>query len=257
MEIRESIERMTSEIDAVCGHALHSAWLYGSVVLNDFRPGWSDIDLLALTEKPLEQPQAEELLMLRQRLRETFPDDPYCRSIEGIICSLEEFRTGTYRRLVYWGTSGQRITDRYQADPFALYELTHYGRCVFGTADRALFRSPDRDELASAVRRHYEGIRSCAQETDESLYSCGWILDIARCIYTLRYSDVIGKTQAGEWALKNRVLPDREALEKTLLVRKDPMTYRDKPEIRTWLKSLGPVVQRCADVLERELDRHE
>lgn len=33
------------------------------------------------------------------------------------------------------------------------------------------------------------------------------------------------------------------------------MTYRDRPEVRAWLKALGPTVQRYADVLEKELER--
>lgn len=252
--IRNSIERMTTAIDAVCGHRLQSAWLYGSAALDDFRPGWSDIDILALTESPLTEQQAETLLMLRQRLSEESPEEPHFRSFEGIICSREEFQTGCYEKLVYWGTSGQRITNRYRPDPFALYELARYGKCVFGKGDRFLFREPDRNELNAAVRKHYEGIRSCAVATDESLYSCGWLLDLARCLYTLRYHDVIEKTQAGAWALENHVFPEEEALRQTLMIRKDPMRYRDRPEIREWLKSLGPTVQRYADVLERELE---
>lgn len=252
--MRNSIHVMAAAVDAACGHGLHSLWLHGSVVLNDFRPGWSDIDLIALTKEPIAEAQADSLLMLRQKLAERFPENPYYRCFEGIICCLEEFRAGQFRRLVYWGTSGQRITDRYCPDPFARYELAHHGECVFGDADRSLFTAPDQGELEAAVRKHYEAIRMCAVSTDDSLYSCGWLLDLARCVYTLRYHKVIGKTQAGIWALENHVFPDEEALRKTLMIRKDPISYRGRPEIRTWLKSLGPTVQRCADVLERELE---
>ncbi len=245
---------MAEAINGACGCGLHSFWLYGSVVLSDFRPGWSDIDMIALTERPLTETQADSLLMLRQKLSEDDPENPYYRCFEGIICGLEEIRGGVFRRLVYWGTSGQRITDRYRLDPFARYELAYYGECVFGEADRDLFTPPDQEELAAAVGKHYDSIRACALSTDESLYSCGWLLDLARCVYTLRYHKVIGKTQAGIWALENHVFPDEAALRKTLMIRKDPIRYRNCPEIRTWLKSLGPTVQRCADVLGKELE---
>ena len=254
--ITNGIERMTAAIDAACGHRLQSVWLYGSVVLDDFRPGWSDIDMIALTESPLTEQHAETLLMLRQRLDEESPNEPYFRSFEGIICSWEEFQTGCYERLVYWGTSSQRITNRYRPDPFALYELARYGKCVFGKGDRSLFREPDRNELNAAVRKHYEGIRSCAVTTDESLYSCGWLLDIARCLYTLRHQTLISKTNAGKWALAQRLCPEPFQMEQTLAVRQNPSEALKKPEIHSWLKALGPSIQKFADILEKELEEH-
>ncbi len=251
--LQASVQHMFSEINAIA--ALHGAWLYGSVVLGDFRRGWSDIDFVAFTREPLTAEQANALLSLRQRLKEREPDNPYYRSFEGVIVSLAEYKSGCFSRLVYWGTSGQRITDRCELDPFARYELAKRGVCVFGSDDRGLFAVPNQEELVAAVRRHYAGIQQCAQQTDESLYSCGWLLDIARCVYTLRTGEVIAKTQAGEQALSEHLFSDEETLKQTLAIRKDPLAYRDRPEIRAWLCSLGPVVQRCADVLERELCR--
>lgn len=90
-------------------------------------------------------------------------------------------------------------------------------------------------------------------QTNETLYSCGWLLDISRCIYTLRYSDVIAKTQAGIWALSEHIFEDEEPLRKALVIRQNPMAYRDRDDVKQWLKELGPAVQQYADVLEREL----
>ena len=50
-QMAASVEKMLQKIaDAVNG-SVHSAWLYGSVVMDDFQLGWSDIDILALTER--------------------------------------------------------------------------------------------------------------------------------------------------------------------------------------------------------------
>ena len=103
------------------------------------------------------------------------------------------------------------------------------------------------------MRRHYDAIRKYAVKTGESLYSCGWLLDIARCIYTLRYDDVISKTQAGIWALEEHLFSDETPLRKTIEIRKHPVSFKDREDIKLWLKELGPVVQIYADVLEREL----
>ena len=247
-----AVARMMDEISSITGGNIYGAWLYGSAALNDFRLGWSDIDLVVLVNGHLPEEQAERLLLLRQELLGKEPGNPYYRSFEGVIANLHEYRSRSFQRLVYWGTSGQRITDRYTPDPFSLLELAKVGRPVYGGREWIL-AAPGREELLRAVRRHYDGIRRYAAQTDESIYSCGWLLDIARCIYTLRNDDIISKTQAGIWALEEHLFPDEAPLRKTIGIRRDPLSFKDREDIRMWLKGLGPVVQSYADVLEREL----
>ncbi len=247
-----AIVRMMDEITAIMRGDVYGAWLYGSAVLNDFHLGWSDIDFVVLVNESISESQAEKLLTLRQDMLKAEPGNPYYRAFEGVIASLNEYRCHSFQRLVYWGTSGQRITDRYTPDAFALFELAKYGKPVSG-GKAWILPPPGKEELIAAVRRHCDAIRKYASQTSDSLYSCGWLLDIARCIYTLRYGDVISKTQAGIWALKEHLFPDEEALKKTIEIRQSPLTFKDREDIRLWLKKLGPVVQNYADVLAHEL----
>lgn len=251
--MNEAIHRMTDRIVSVMDGKVNSIWIYGSIVLNDFQLGWSDIDFIALTENEITEKQARDLLMLRQSMLSDESDNQYYRSFEGIIANINEYFTGNYTRLVYWGTSGQRITDSYSRDVFSSFQLSRYGRIVYGNADRSIFREPTRQKIVDAIKGHYETIRKYAQKTDERLYSCGWLLDIARCIYSLRYNDVISKTQAGIWALNEKLFEDEKPLQKALEIRKNPMASKNSEEIKTWLRELGPVVQQYADVLDKEL----
>lgn len=255
-KLADAVARMTDAIAAALDGQLWGAWLYGSAVLHDFQLGWSDIDFVALADGPLSPAQSEKLLTLRQAMLQAEPGNPYYRSFEGVIASMREYQSQAFQRLVYWGTSGQRITDRYAPDAFSLFELAKYGKPVYGS--RAwILPPPGRDALVSAVRRHYESIRTYAVQTDESLYSCGWLLDIARCVYTLRYGDVISKTQAGLWALEEHLFPDEGPLKKTIEIRQNPLACKNRADVRLWLKGLGPAVQRYADMLEQELRRAE
>ena len=249
-----AVTRMMDEIASIMDGHVYGAWLYGSTVLNDFQLGWSDIDFVVLVSKFISDGQAQQLLMLRQDMLKTEPGNLYYRSFEGVIATLNEYRCQSFQRLIYWGTSGQRITDRYTPDVFSLFELAKYSKPIYGNKAWIL-PAPGKEELAAAVRRHYEAIRKYAVQTSDCLYSCGWLLDIARCIYTLRYNDVISKTQAGIWALKEHLFPDEEALEKTIEIRQHPSAFKDGEEIRLWLSGLGPVVQNYADVLEHELQK--
>lgn len=116
---------------------------------------------------------------------------------------------------------------------------------------------PTYSQLRQEIIRHDRAIRSYAVQTDETLYSCGWLLDIARGIYTLRTGEVIAKTKAGEWALQQGICPVEKELERALRVRRSPLLYRDQPEVKHWLCTLGPAVQRFADVLEKEIARSQ
>ena len=250
--MKNAIDAMVNEIIRIMDGDVYGIWLYGSVVMDDFRPGWSDIDFVVLTRGEISETRAEQLLTLRQQMLEKEPGNPYYRSFEGVIANLDEYREGKFRRLVYWGTSGQRVTDRYEPDTFSAFELAKYGKPVYGGKPWIL-PAPGREELIRTVRAHYESIRKYAAQTNESLYSCGWLLDIARCIYTLRTGDVVSKTQAGIRALEEHLFPDEGPLRKTVEIRQDPQAFRDRDDVKQWLKGLGPVVQQYADVLEAEL----
>lgn len=126
--------------------------------------------------------------------------------------------------------------------------------------DKELIREvlylPSYKELYAGIIEHYHTIRTYAKTTDTRLYSCGWLLDIARCIYTLRNNDIISKTRAGTWALKQDLCPDKGQMVRTLHIRSNPMHYKDEPEVKLWLTTLGPCIQRFADVLENEISKY-
>ena len=199
--------------------------------MDDFKLGWSDIDILCLTNKVLSDFEAEQLVDLRQNLLKDEDTNQYYRCFEVAIASIDEFKRKQYSRVVYWGTSGQRITDKYYFNVFSLYELIKYGQLIFGKDIRNELVLPTNEEFKHGVQQHYQTIRKHAIQTDENLYSCGWLLDIARGIYTLRYNDIISKTKAGEWAFNENLCPEKEQMILTLKIRKTPLKYKERVEI--------------------------
>ena len=247
-----ALEGMTRALSTVLEGRLAALYLYGSAAMGDFRPGWSDIDVLCLTDAPLSEEQALSLVGLRQRLVGETGEALY-RSFEGAVVALPEFLAGQYSRVVYWGTGGERLTDRYDFDPFSRVSLIRYGQLIAGVDVRDRLALPTMDELRAAIVRHLSTIRQAAGQTGPSLYSCGWLLDISRCLYTLRTGDILPKTAAGEWALREGLCPAADDLTRALAVRREPARYKADPDTRAWLSRLGPAVQRFADVLEQAL----
>jgi predicted nucleotidyltransferase len=252
---QRAIKRMVSKIATVLSSCRPSIYLYGSVVLNDFQLGWSDIDILILTQEIISKEQADELVEFRQKLLQEEPGNSYYRSFEGGMLSEWAFINHEPDRVVYWGTSGQRITDSYDFDSFCMAELLERGVLLYGEELRSSFKGSDYDDLRIDVQKHYEVIRQYAQKTDRSFFSFGWLLDISRCIYTLRTGKVISKTAAGQWALSEKLCPVPKALQTALEVRRNPLKYKDDKQMFDYAERLGPDVQSFADVLEHELQR--
>ncbi|MBQ1257065.1 MAG: GNAT family N-acetyltransferase, partial [Clostridia bacterium] len=214
-----AINAMVREISAILPDCEPSIYLYGSSVLNDFRLGWSDLDILVLTNRQITEKQAESLVGLRQTMLKNEPANPYYRSFEGGMLTLEAFLSKKTDRVVYWGTSGERITDSYAFDSFSAAELKEKSVLLRGKDIRKELKYPAFSELHADVKRHYETIRKYAQSTGRSFYSFGWLLDTARCLHTLQTGRIIAKTEAGEWALENNLCPDPDALDFALKVR--------------------------------------
>ena len=253
-ELKNSIETVKNSIVDIIDDNMTAIYLYGSVALNDFKLGWSDIDILCLTKFAITDVQARLLVKLRQALLEAEPGNLYYRSFEGGILPLKAFINKSADRVVYWGTRDQRITDVYDFDSFSMYELIVDGVLLFGNNIRAALRMPTYQQLRNDVIRHYQAIRKHAVKTDESMYSYGWLLDIARGIYTLRTGKVIAKTVAGEWALENNICPVAEALRQAVDIRNNPLRYKNDDRYKGWACALGREIQNFANVLENEIN---
>lgn len=255
--MKHSIEQMTDRICAVFGDYKPSIYLYGSVVLDDFRLGWSDIDILVLTQTSITEKQAEELVNLRQKLLEEEPDNLYYQSFEGGMLTLSSFMNSHHDRVVYWGTSGQRIANSYHFDSFSMTELLENGILLVGEEIRECLTPPTFENLYRDVKQHYETIRKYAQQMGRNLYSFGWLLDVARCIYTLRTGKIAAKTFAGEWALKENLCPVPKSLQMAVNLRYAAMSLKDDIELLDYAETLGGDIQIFADVLEHELSFFE
>lgn len=254
--ISEAINKMTQKISDILAEREPSIYLYGSVILDDYRDGWSDIDILVLTKTTLSEREAEELLYLRQRMTEA-ENNPVYRSFEGGILSLSAFVEKQNDRVVYWGTSGERVCESYAFDAFSTLQLIENGVLLYGENVKEYLQKPTHDELYANVKHHCETIRKYAVKTTRSLYSFGWLLDIARCIYTLRTGKIMAKTEAGKWALSNGLCPSVESMKLAISVREDPVKYKNDPDVMDAAENLGKDVQRFADVLERELAQNK
>jgi len=239
-DISFAIKIMKNEIISILADNTPSIYLFGSVALGDFQLGWSDIDILVLTQKEITEQQAETLVGFRQTLLERYPGNTYFRLFEGGMLSIDAFLQGKNERAIYWGTSGQRITDSYKLDSFGMAELLDSGILLYGDDIRNKMTYPAYAQMRDDIARHVQAVRKYGN-------SVGWILDIARGIYTLRTGKIIAKTTVGEWTLEEGLCPDADVLRKVVQIRKEPLRYSKEEK-----SVVNAVIQRFADVIDEE-----
>ena len=109
--------------------------------------GWSDLDILVLTSKQITEEQAKSLVGLRQAMLVDEPDNPYYRSFECGMLTLDAFLSKKTDRVVYWGTSGERNTDSYAFDSYGMAELVDSSLVLYGMDIRKELKYPTIHEL--------------------------------------------------------------------------------------------------------------
>ena len=77
-----------------------------------------------------------EVNVVNEILVNYLPDNFSLAEKYGFDLYAKEYPAGPFTRLVYWGTSGQKVTDHYQQDAFSLFELARYGRSALPNESR-------------------------------------------------------------------------------------------------------------------------
>lgn len=249
--LRLAINTMAVSIYNILESVQPSIYLYGSVTAEDFRPGWSDIDLLVLTQEPITETQADLLLTLRQQLAQRDPNTPYYRAFEGGMLDLGSFLTNESTRVVYWGTTGERIKERHSFSPFDMASLLQNGQLLLGKDVRRHFEMPEYQDITTAVVSHAVTIRQHGKG-GRSIYAYGWLLDIARCMYALVNGRLTTKTAAAQWALDEHLCPCPAELSMALTVRRQPELIKDE-QVLAYAEGLTEAIQSFLNLLEKAL----
>ena len=253
--LRLAINTMTVSIAHILADAQPSIYLYGSVTAEDYRPGWSDVDLLVLTQEPITDAQANALVHLRQTLAARDPHTPHYRLFEGGMLDLGSFLTGSETHVVYWGTTGERIKTNHDFSAFDRISLLQTGQLLWGRDVRRHIEMPEYEEVVAAIAAHTRTIREHGNGA-RSIYAYGWLLDIARCMYVLVNGRPITKTAAAQWALDEHLCPCPAELSMALTVRRQPELIHDE-SILAYAEGLTEAIQSFARLLEKALGMQE
>ena len=207
--VEDVVDRYLRAVDALAPGVIEAVYLTGSVAMNDFRPGSSDVDFIAITGEPIHA--AREALRaaharVRAGRRGPFFDGMYLRWDDlkrdpGDVLAGAVVHEGRWRD----DTIGV-------ANPVAWHELAWHGVAARGPDRRDLAVWTDPQALVRWTRRNMRDYwrwwhsRACRPLSVLGVAMLGpwapaWgVLGVARQRYTLATGRLTSKTGAGEWA---------------------------------------------------------
>ena len=253
--MEQALQLLLTEIVKITSDLKPSIYLYGSYVYNDFKLGWSDIDFICFFQGKITAEQSNKLLKLRSQFKLTHTGNEYFSLFEGVFLNIDSYINKQKDVIVYWGTSGERIKEEHRLTSFDLLSLLDNGNLLYGEDIRNRLTRPSLNDIINDTIYHKDTIRKIIENPTPSVYTINWLLDISRCIYTLKTQKIISKTEAGKWALKNNICNVKESLSKALEIRMNPQYYLHNPEILKWSATLGNDISKYIDVLEEYIDK--
>lgn len=240
--------RFANDVNGFFGGNLKALFAYGSAVYGDLHTGFSDLDFFAVVSCEITQEHFDALLAYRKELRAS--DNKLFGMLEGEFVP-ERILASRQGAVAYWGTSGERMKDRYDLAGFSMRGLLESGVLIYGEDIRGAIPFSTDAEMLGQVRLLINTVRKYAAVTGADVHSADWLFLICQSLYWLITGNIASKTAAAEWAKGNFNDDWCGYLDKAIWVRKHPLEAISM-EDQNWLSSLGGPIQAACDRLECE-----
>lgn len=214
---------------------VRGVYLYGSLVLHDFKFGSSDIDFITVVNRSLADGEIAILDEIHGMVRKYFPRPP----LNGIYVQVQDIggMEEDIEPIPYYLDGTMHKAGYFEINPVTWFELKEHGVTILGPDISILDFSFDfntiTEYIADNINAYWSNWVGRARN-GLSRHSVGlffskemveWgVLGVTRQYYTLREKDVVSKSKAGEYALLN--VPDKwkQIIKEALRIREGVIT---------------------------------
>jgi hypothetical protein len=207
-EVRAILDWWLPRVSGLLAGKFRSAVLYGSAAIGDFMPGWSDVDVCVILDRPVSEGEGATLGALHDDMAAHFIERGAegwrsGQAIEGpyIPIGLASDAGASAPCYVAGGTT-RRFTISHPVTPFDRYLLAHSGRTLQGP--QVEFAPPEPQALAKQARTDLHLISEphpgCL---DSPIWLAGIMHWLARSIVFWRDGVMLSKTRALEREISN------------------------------------------------------
>jgi predicted nucleotidyltransferase len=209
--IDELLKRILSGIQGILGTKLVGFYLYGSLVIGDFDPGISDIDLVAALSSDIDDREFEALQGMHTALAEQHREwDDRIEVCYISVAALSEVRsrTGQIANI----SPGEPFRRRESSKEWLSdwYLVRERGMTLFGPSPQTIIEPISKDEFMQAIHANAKAWRIWIRDMHGRKSQAYAILTMCRALYTSTYGEQVSKKQAALWAEKE--LPEWSSL---------------------------------------------
>jgi hypothetical protein len=206
--VREVVDAHLLAVDAVAPGLVEGFYVIGSAVLDDFRPGASDIDFVAVTAAPPTDGQTAALGRIHGRASRR-------PLLDGIYTTWRDLAHDPSQASPGPHTNGRRLLHPrcdHDRHPVTWHSLARHGVAIRGPKPAEFGIATDPAGLAHWTRGNLDGYwRQWWQRSSRlpapaglaclSSWGPAWcVLGVSRLHHTLATGEIISKTAAGEYA---------------------------------------------------------
>jgi hypothetical protein len=220
-DVNALLDNLLAGIQQVLAEDLVGLYLRGSLATGNFVPEASDLDVLAVTEQPVDDAQFQALAAMHARLA-ALPN-AYANRLEIAYvdrAALKRFTPGVRHPTLGQGEA-LAWTEHHENWILERWTLREHGVALLGPDLRALIEPITPDEMRAAVRMRLGDWVEWAMDPDDP----DWLLPRAhkayvvetmcRALYTLVYGELSSKKRAVEWALEALPEPWHSTVERS------------------------------------------
>jgi len=215
-EINEILLDISAEIKNILGQNLIGLYLFGSLSYGDFNPDSSDIDIVAILNKPLDRQELQLIKRLHETIKKKYPkwgDRLECSYTP--IAMLKNILPPQEPRPYFGG--GIFYDEAPYGNEWIInnYLLYRHGIVLIGCEFKKLIAPIDILEVQKACIRdlfqEWEPKMTDFEWLDNSHYQSYLVLNLCRILYTVMEGVVGTKKVSAEWA-KNKFMSSWSSL---------------------------------------------
>lgn len=202
-DINHLLELLLSGIQKILGAKLIGLYLYGSLVIGDFDPNISDIDLVAALSSDIDDKEFGTL----QKMHDDFANNhkQWVDRIEVCYISVAALRTVKSQTSIVANISPGEPFHRRESSTEWLtdwYVVREKGITLFGPSPKRIIEPISRDEFIRSVKANAKAWRVWIHDMHTRKSQAYAILTLCRALYAYKNGEQVSKKQAAIWAEK-------------------------------------------------------
>ena len=202
-QVAQVLERLVAGVSQVLHDNLVGIYLYGSLVTEDFDAQVSDLDLVVVLDRSLDDALFRALHEMHQQVIISYPDwDDRLELAYISLDALETFRERHSRIAIISPGEPFHQVDAGHDWLISWYMLRETGVALYGPAIVSLIDPIEPAHYIESVRTHIEAYRDSAMSADSKSFLSYIVLTTARGLYTVIHGQPTSKVKAAVWAAR-------------------------------------------------------